>query len=80
MGLAGIALQHVGLREGAAAALHIGENPVAALAFDGFDSVGELLLIDHEKLSAPRYIGFTFLYLLLRGAATRASALSSRRR
>ena len=52
-GVCGIALEHVCLGERAAAALYIGEYPIAALAFDGFDRFGELLLIVHEKLLLP---------------------------
>ena len=59
-GVGGIVLQHVGLGEGSAATLYVGEHPVAAFTFDGFDSVGELLLIYHEKLLLPGTLASPF--------------------
>ena len=69
IGVGGIVLQHVGLGEGSAAALYVGEHPVAAFTFDGFDSVGELLLIYHEKLLLPGTLASPFCTFIARRRA-----------
>jgi hypothetical protein len=51
-----LAVHDVCLRERTPTTLHVGENPIPALALDGFEGISELLLIGHQKIFATTFI------------------------